>query len=298
MLNLLFFYCFFAIVIYIPVSMELTIIVYSILGSIVFYNVSQNKAPAHTKRNRIISVIFFLALSSIIYFLAKISGMEIINIFRLSAVIFIPITILLAFTLPILGAELAYGISKFKAPEHIIRNSIIAFLLVYNAQLFYVITIDKIENWYGISYDRLFYEHTSVNTPHGKFSAFKNVSCFKVKDKSGGYYIINIDSVAEYDQSIVVVSNQDSSYIYIDNQSNITMASSLSELQEEVQQKDFVAARKYTEDLYWKVHNDNYLYVVKGLIAILLSMLATTLEFFLFRIVRKRIRSKRVKCDE
>ena len=282
--------------------MELTIIVYSILGSIVFYNVSQNKAPAHTKRNRIISVIFFLALSSIIYFLAKISGMEIINIFRLSAVIFIPITILLillAFTLPILGAELAYGISKFKAPEHIIRNSIIAFLLVYNAQLFYVITIDKIENWYGISYDRLFYEHTSVNTSHGKFSAFKNVSCFKVKDKSGGYYIINIDSVAEYDQSIVVVSNQDSSYIYIDNQSNITMASSLSELQEEVQQKDFVAARKYTEDLYWKVHNDNHLYVVKGLVAILLSMLATALEYFLLKIVMKRIRErKRNNCDK
>lgn len=115
MLNLFLFYCFFAIVIYVPMPVELTIIVYSILGSIKCYNVFQNKAPAHTKRNRIISVAFFLALSSIIYFLVKISGMEISNISRLSAVTFIPITILLAFTLPILGAELAYGISKFKS---------------------------------------------------------------------------------------------------------------------------------------------------------------------------------------
>ncbi|MBR5972455.1 MAG: hypothetical protein IK017_07370 [Paludibacteraceae bacterium] len=76
------------------------------------------------------------------------------------------------------------------------------------------------------------------------------------------------------------------------------MSSSLSELPEEVQQKDFVEARKYTEDMYWKVHNDNHLYVVKGLIAILLSVLATALEYFLLRIVMKRIRrSKMDKCN-
>ena len=69
----------------IRVPVELAIIVYSILGGIVFYNVFQNKAPAHTKRNRIIAIAFFLALSSIIYFLVKFSGMKNSNVVAMSA---------------------------------------------------------------------------------------------------------------------------------------------------------------------------------------------------------------------
>ena len=276
----------------IRVPVELAIIVYSILGGIVFYNVFQNKAPAHTKRNRIIAIAFFLALSSIIYFLVKFIGMKNSNVVAVSAFL-----ISYIFTFPILGAELAYGISKYKVSVHIIRNCIIAFLFVYNAQFVYVIT-QEIDSWYGISYDRILHDYIGVKTPYGEFAdSDDDLMHIKIFDKNGDYNKIYIYDVAEYDQYIVV-TDRGGSYIRIDNQSNVTVASSLSELPEKVQQKDFVAAKRYTEDLYWKVHNDNHLYVVKGLISILLSALATALEYFLFRIVKKGIRRiKRNICD-
>ena len=277
-------YGFLGIAMLIRVPVELAIIVYSILGGIVFYNVFQNKAPAHTKRNRIIAIAFFLALSSIIYFLVKFIGMKNSNVVAVSAFL-----ISYIFTFPILGAELAYGISKYKVSVHIIRNCIIAFLFVYNAQFVYVIT-QEIDSWYGISYDRILHDYIGVKTPYGEFAdSDDDLMHIKIFDKNGDYNKIYIYDVAEYDQYIVV-TDRGGSYIRIDNQSNVTVASSLSELPEKVQQKDFVAAKRYTEDLYWKVHNDNHLYVVKGLISILLSALATALEYFLFRIVKKGIR--------
>ncbi len=293
LIGIFFFYGFLGIAMLIRVPVELAIIVYSILGGIVFYNVFQNKAPAHTKRNRIIAIAFFLALSSIIYFLVKFSGMKNSNVVAMSAFLISDI-----FTFPILGAELAYGISKYKVSVHIIRNCIIAFLFVYNAQFVYAITLEKIDSWYGISYDRILHDYIGVKTPYGEFAdSDDDLMHIKIYDKNGDYNKIYIYDVAEYDQYIVV-TDRGGSYIRIDNQSNVTVASSLSELPEKVQQKDFVAAKRYTEDLYWKVHNDNHLYVVKGLISILLSALATALEYFLFRIVKKGIRRiKRNKCD-
>lgn len=94
---------------------------------------------------------------------------------------------------------------------------------------------------------------------------------------------IDIDSVAEYDNFIIVKLSQDSSYSYIDNHANKTNVSSLSELPVAVSQKDFVSASEYINDLYWKIYNENHIDLIKILIALILSMLITTLEYIIFK---------------
>ena len=44
------------------------------------------------------------------------------------------------------------------------------------------------------------------------------------------------------------------------------------------------------EDLYWQIHNDNYLYVIKTLIALVLSTLVTVVEYFVLKKIWPRMR--------
>ena len=86
----------------------------------------------------------------------------------------------------------------------------------------------------------------------------------------------------------------DSSYLLIDKQDNATNiieVSSLDELPMDVQQKDFVRASKYIKKIYWQIHNDNYLFVIKSLIALVLSTLATALEYLLCKKLWSKIKN-------
>ena len=186
---------------------------------------------------------------------------------------------------PVLVFVSTYAISKLKKSEHIRRNLVVALAFIVNSQIIYFLNVDVVESWFGIqnSFD-IFDETTEVSTPYGKFFSYSNKFEHYENDKC--WY--HIDSIAAYDQYVVLTA--DSSYLFIDQQANVTEVSSLADLPVDVQREDFVMARKYIKDLYWQIHNDNYLYVIKTLIALVLSALVTVVEYFVFKIVWSRMR--------
>ena len=101
-----------------------------------------------------------------------------------------------------------------------------------------------------------------ASTPYGKFSTVNEqpvYSFFRYDDDRPCFLSGGIDSIAEYDQYIVMAA--DSSYLLIDQRVKGEKAIkilSLTDLPVDVQQMSFVSAPKYIKDLYWRVHHDNH----------------------------------------
>ncbi|MBO7607311.1 MAG: hypothetical protein J6T28_06820 [Paludibacteraceae bacterium] len=244
------------------------------IGSVRFYR------KRNTDNKRLLkSVIFFIASSLLtcgLFFLGSFG------------IIFLIIAISrdgLVLVAPVLVVVLTYAISKFKRFEHIRRNPVVALAFVVNFTIIYFLNVDAVDRRFGIqnSFD-IFDETTEVSTPYGKFFSYSNKFEHYENDKC--WY--HIDSIAAYDQYVVLTA--DSCYLFIDQQANVTEVSSFANLPVDVRQEDFVEASKYIEDLYWQIHNDNYLYVIKTLIALVLSALVTALEYFLFKMIWPRMR--------
>lgn len=184
--------------------------------------------------------------------------------------------LLICFCIPLISLLLTFIISKTQKSTHTKRNCIISFVLIFNIQLFYFLCWEEVETRFGIYDDK--WETRRVSTVYGDFEKIDQIETLSD---------IDIDSVAEYDNFIIVKLSQDSSYSYIDNHANKTNVSSLSELPVAVSQKDFVSASEYINDLYWKIYNENHIDLIKILIALILSMLITTLEYIIFKNRRK-----------
>lgn len=184
--------------------------------------------------------------------------------------------LLICFCIPLISLLLTFIISKIQKSTHTKRNCIISFVLIFNLQLFYFLCWEEVETRFGIYDDN--WETRRVSTVYGNFEKVDQIETLSD---------IDIDSVAEYDNFIIVKLSQDSSYSYIDNHANKTNVSSLSELPVAVSQKDFVSASEYINDLYWKIYNENHIDLIKILIALILSMLTTTLEYIIFKNRRK-----------
>lgn len=184
--------------------------------------------------------------------------------------------LLICFCIPLISLLLTFIISKTQKSTHTKRNCIISFVLIFNLQLFYFLCWKEVETRFGIYDDN--WETRRVSTVYGDFEKVDQIETLSD---------IDIDSVAEYDNFIIVKLSQDSSYSYIDNHANKTNVSSLSELPVAVSQKDFVSASEYINDLYWKIYNENHIDLIKILIALILSMLITTLEYIIFKNRRK-----------
>ena len=184
--------------------------------------------------------------------------------------------LLICFCIPLISLLLTFIISKIQKSTHTKRNCIISFVLIFNLQLFYFLCWEEVETRFGIYDDN--WETRRVSTVYGDFQKVDQIETLSY---------IDIDSVAEYDNFIIVKLSQDSSYSYIDNHANKTNVSSLSELPVAVSQKDFVSASEYINDLYWKIYNENHIDLIKILIALILSMLITTLEYIIFKNRRK-----------
>ncbi len=184
--------------------------------------------------------------------------------------------LLICFCIPLISLLLTFIISKTQKSTHTKRNCIISFVLIFNIQLFYFLCWKEVETRFGIYDDN--WETRRVSTVYGDFEKVDQIETLSD---------IDIDSVAEYDNFIIVKLSQDSSYSYIDNHANKTNGSSLSELPVAVSQKDFVSASEYINDLYWKIYNENHIDLIKILIALILSMLITTLEYIIFKNRRK-----------
>ncbi|MEE0083470.1 MAG: hypothetical protein UE068_04560 [Paludibacteraceae bacterium] len=184
--------------------------------------------------------------------------------------------LLICFCIPLISLLLTFIISKTQKSTHTKRNCIISFVLIFNIQLFYFLCWEEVETRFGIYDDK--WETRRVSTVYGDFEKVDQIETLSD---------IDIDSVAEYDNFIIVKLSQDSSYSYIDNHANKTNVSSLSELPVAVSQKDFVSASEYINDLYWKIYNENHIDLIKILIALILSMLITTLEYIIFKNRRK-----------
>ena len=184
--------------------------------------------------------------------------------------------LLICFCIPLISLLLTFIISKIQKSTHTKRNCIISFVLIFNLQLFYFLCWEEVETRFGIYDDN--WETRRVSTVYGDFEKVDQIETLSDVD---------IDSVAEYDNFIIVKLSQDSSYSYIDNHANKTNVSSLSELPVAVSQKDFVSASEYINDLYWKIYNENHIDLIKILIALILSMLITTLEYIIFKNRRK-----------
>lgn len=233
-------------------------------------------------------------LKSIIFFIASLlltSGV----IFALSVLFFMTLwgpdgsTILVFFPL-VLGTMITYGISINKGSKHTLRNTVIASVFIYNFTIIYFLSVSTIESWFGIDYN-LFYDDPTikVTTPYGEFSAIDN-SYEKYYNRNNKRRY-DIDSIATYDHYLVMAT--DSSYLLINKQANdttVTQVSSLTELPINVQHKDFVRASEYIKNLYWQIHNDNYLFVIKILIALVLSALVTAIEYFVLKKIWARMR--------
>ncbi len=209
--------------------------------------------------------------------------------------------------LPFIGTVLTLVISKIKKSKHVERNIVFAFVIIFNAQIIYFINVDIIEGWFGIQnsfFDEIDEAVIEVSTPYGKFSTVNEqpiYSFFRYNDRKS-FYKGGIDSIAEYDHYIVMAA--DSSYLLIDQQIKGEKAIevlSLTDLPVDIQQMNFVSAPKYIKDLYWRIHHDNYLYVIKIFLALVLSALVTALEYFLFkggrRLIKKFFRKRRVDND-
>ncbi len=184
--------------------------------------------------------------------------------------------LLICFCIPLISLLLTFIISKTQKSTHTKRNCIISFVLIFNLQLFYFLCWEEVETRFGIYDDN--WETRRVSTVYGDFEKVDQIETLSD---------IDIDSVAEYDNFIIVKLSQDSSYSYIDNHANKTNVSSLSELPVAVSQKDFVSASEYINDLYCKIYNENHIDLIKILIALILSMLITTLEYIIFKNRRK-----------
>lgn len=184
--------------------------------------------------------------------------------------------LLICFCIPLISLLLTFIISQTQKSTHTKRNCIISFVLIFNLQLFYFLCWEEVETRFGIYDDN--WETRRVSTVYGDFEKIDQIETLSD---------IDIDSVAEYDNFIIVKLSQDSSYSYIDNHANKTNVSSLSELPVAVSQKDFVSASEYINDLYWKIYNENHIDLIKILIALILSMLITTLEYIIFKNRRK-----------
>lgn len=184
--------------------------------------------------------------------------------------------LLICFCIPLISLLLTFIISQTQKSTHTKRNCIISFVLIFNLQLFYFLCWKEVETRFGIYDDN--WETRRVSTVYGDFEKVDQIETLSD---------IDIDSVAEYDNFIIVKLSQDSSYSYIDNHANKTNVSSLSELPVAVSQKDFVSASEYINDLYWKIYNENHIDLIKILIALILSMLITTLEYIIFKNRRK-----------
>jgi len=180
--------------------------------------------------------------------------------------------LLICFCIPLISLLLTFIISKIQKSTHTKRNCIISFVLIFNLQLFYFLCWEEVETRFGIYDDN--WETRRVSTVYGDFEKVDQIETLSD---------IDIDSVAEYDNFIIVKLSQDSLYSYIDNHANKTNVSSLSELPVAVSQKDFVSASEYINDLYWKIYNENHIDLIKILIALILSMLITTLEYIIFK---------------
>ena len=187
--------------------------------------------------------------------------------------------LLICFCIPLISLLLTFIISKTQKSTHTKRNCIISFVLIFNLQLFYFLCWEEVETRFGIYDDN--WETRRVSTVYGDFEKVDQIETLSD---------IDIDSVAEYDNFIIVKLSQDSSYSYIDNHANKTNVSSLSELPIAVSQKDFVSASEYINDLYWKIYNENHIDLIKILFALILSMLITTLEYIILK-NRKKIMS-------
>ena len=218
------------------------------------------------------------------------------------------IAVLLALcVLPLIGTVLTcHVISKIKGLECLKRGRGIVFMILFNSQIIYFINVDIVEGWFGIQ--NSFFDDEAVievSTPYGKFSTVNEqpvYSFFRYDDDRPGFSSGGIDSIAEYDQYIVMAA--DSSYLLIDQRVKGEKAIkilSLTDLPVDVQQMSFVSAPKYIKDLYWRVHHDNYLYVIKVLLALALSALVTALGYFLLKgirtLIRKLFRKERVGDD-
>ncbi len=240
------------------------------IGTVRFYR----KRSTDSKR-LLKSVIFFVASALLTWGLFIGLFFLIIAIYKNRLMLFAPVLVFVS----------TYAISKLKKSEHIRRNLVVALAFIVNSQIIYFLNVDVVESWFGIqnSFD-IFDETTEVSTPYGKFFSYSNKFEHYENDKC--WY--HIDSIAAYDQYVVLTA--DSSYLFIDQQANVTEVSSLADLPVDVQREDFVMARKYIIDLYWQIHNDNYLYVIKTLIALVLSALVTVVEYFVFKKIWPRMR--------
>ena len=240
------------------------------IGTVRFYR----KRSTDSKR-LLKSVIFFVASALLTWGLFIGLFFLIIAIYKNRLMLFAPVLVFVS----------TYAISKLKKSEHIRRNLVVALAFIVNSQIIYFLNVDVVESWFGIqnSFD-IFDETTEVSTPYGKFFSYSNKFEHYENDKC--WY--HIDSIAAYDQYVVLTA--DSSYLFIDQQANVTEVSSLADLPVDVQREDFVMARKYIKDLYWQIHNDNYLYVIKTLIALALSALVTVVEYFVFKKIWSKIR--------
>ncbi len=231
------------------------------------------------------------------------------DLFFLIILIVLPVVLPALCVLPLIGTVLTcHVISKIKGLECLKRKGGIVFMILFNSQIIYFINVDIIEGWFGIQnsfFDEIDEAVIEVSTPYGKFSTVNEqptCSFFRYNDDRTWFSESGIDSIAEYDHYIVMAA--DSSYLLIDQQIKGEKAIevlSLTDLPVDIQQMNFVSAPKYIKDLYWRIHHDNYLYVIKIFLALVLSALVTALEYFLFkggrRLIKKFFRKRRVDND-
>lgn len=183
--------------------------------------------------------------------------------------------VMLCFTLPLLGVILYLIASYFKKSKgvNVKRNCIIVFAFVFNLQLAYYICSTEVESYYGLYDDN--WEIMSVSNDYGQFENIDGLVFVKTNnmhfEPSFNYRI------KECENNIVLF--HDSVSYNIDNKG----FSSLIDCDKDYLDSS-IKASNYCSKEFWRIHNDNNLYVIKSVIALLIAFLVTFVEY---RICRK-----------
>ncbi len=101
--------------------------------------------------------------------------------------------LLICFCIPLISLLLTFIISKTQKSTHTKRNCIISFVLIFNIQLFYFLCWEEVETRFCIYDDN--WETRRVSTVYGDFEKVDQIETLSD---------IDIDSVAEYDNFIIV----------------------------------------------------------------------------------------------
>lgn len=185
--------------------------------------------------------------------------------------------VMLCFTLPLLGVILYIIASYFKKSKgkNVKRNCIIIFAFVFNLQLAYYICSTEVESYYGLYDDN--WEVMSVSNEYGQFENIDGQVYVKTHNMS--FEPSYEYRVKECENNVVLIS--DSGCYKIDN----TGFSSLIDCDKDYLDSS-IKASNYCSKEFWRIHNDNNLYVIKSVIALLIALLVTFVEYFIYKKIR------------